>query len=172
MFGRFSHSERKPLGNYALTRWGFQTLLGGVVSWIAGWGLAIVVDRFFPWTWSLPWLSPGLALGSVAVAYFVNRRFESTRVAAFAWVLPMVFLILSVWDQRPGFSSSWAHQTFWQYIWSTYFTADCGTSECLYLGLITTPLVSSIAYSLAMVCFRYSTRGEADRGNESVGIRA
>jgi hypothetical protein len=107
-----------------------------------------VIDQpFFHWADKSGWVMilSGLGLGWAA------RRFFASRSAAFVWVPPTVVLLwnLVMWT---GYGPPTTTQ-YWMELWSHY-SADCGSSECLYWLFVTLPFYTSVAYSLGWLSGR------------------
>ena len=84
---------------------------------------------------------------SIPMGYFIARE-HSNRWAQWVWILGLVYLSVSVYGAVKRWDYSWAHESRFQYLLSTYFGPDCSDSECMYVFMVTAPAICTFGYSV------------------------
>ncbi len=72
----------------------------------------------------------------------LSRRHSQSTSAGWVWVLPTVILLWNLLTWKNG-----GLRPYWPDVWDNFFGPNCGSSECLYENLVTTPFYASLAYT-------------------------
>lgn len=99
-----------------------------------------------------PWLdvpySP-LFWGSAFALGLLTPRYKSYRGATWVWVIGLIWLILFAISSTAAYDPRWCDGcSRSQYLWYGYFSYWKCSDECMGQLFVTTPMLSSIAYSI------------------------
>jgi hypothetical protein len=84
----------------------------------------------------------GPVIVGFAMGFLLHPWFRSSS-GAWVWTIPAIVLIWNLFSWEPGPS-----RAYWPDVWLNYFSAQCGSSECLYEQFVTCPFYTSVAYAL------------------------
>ena len=101
--------------------------------------------------WLDPPFSP-LLWGSALIAGLFVNRVARRRSAQWVWITGVSWFALAVILDVNPFNPGWCKGcSFFQYLWETYFNDRECNHECIGLMFVTTPMLTSIAYSFGAV---------------------
>lgn len=86
---------------------------------------------------------------------FLSPRWSRSSVSKWVWLIPTIALAYNI---LPGlFRSPNARK----WVWDNYFSAGCGSTECLYEFFITVPFYTSLSYTIGSATGQrvYAERG-------------
>jgi hypothetical protein len=84
----------------------------------------------------------GPVIVGLVMGFLLHIWFQS-RLGAWVWTFPALILIWNLFTWEPGPS-----RAYWPDVWESYFSGQCGSSECLYEQFVTCPFYTSVAYAL------------------------
>jgi hypothetical protein len=135
----------------AFVAWGavhwFGHIAAVTVSALIGWVVITVIGAFVPSGGALAYWLP-FCLVSAIIGYKLNGRYGHTS-ALWVWMPFLLWFALGAAELLRAWNPSWSHQSSrWDYAALNLFSDQCGSTECLYEAMFTSPLVSSIAYAI------------------------
>ncbi len=144
-----------------------------IASLILGWIFSTPVEhgleRVFSISPSSPWLDvpyDPLIWGSSLVAGGLINLWLRSRSASWMWTVGVFWLLVGMTDEFRFHDPRWCGGcSLGQDVWNQYFAWDknkCSNQECLGQLLFTTPLLCSIAYSVAGTLARRWHRSSAE----------
>jgi hypothetical protein len=116
-------------------------IVGGM---IAGFLLATVLEAAGS---SVSFMLLAFVAVAIPLGYWVVHE-HPNRWARWVWIPGLLYLSANVYGATKRWDYSWAHQSRFQYVLSTYFGPDCGASECMDVFMITAPAICTFGYSL------------------------
>jgi hypothetical protein len=122
-------------------------VVGVVISMLVGFVPEALVGNLYHGTAVEPF-TPFVTTIAALLGVLLARKLHDT-AALWTWVPGVLIFFQGVYELTRYWSPSWSNTASrWQYAFSNLLTPNCGSTECLYELLSTTPLVCSVAYSL------------------------